>query len=320
MKSSYLKIAFGIAVLLILFYQVDIGKAATALSGTNFAVLASSLLVVPLTMALRFVRWKMIISNSGVKIPLASVSKIYLKGFFFATITPGKVGDIVKFRYLSKSHGVSAGKALSLSVLDRILDMAVIIALGVYGIYLVSGSFTGYGMVGILATCAIFFGLVVLIFSRRFFTRTVGYFLAKIGWVRTRVSARDMEKDRVIEEMYEPFKSLRKNKKIAAILLLMSLIIWLTLALNVQIIILALGTGYFDIITVLTFVCAAAIISLIPITVSGVGTREATFIFLFSFVGIGYEHALLASLIYYISNQIVPAIFGWAAFMGKEKK
>ena len=57
------------------------------------------------------------------------------------------------------------------------------------------------------------------------------------------------------------------------------------------------------------------LISFIPITISGLGTREAMLIFLFSLLGLSSEHAVTYSLLVFSVFYIGGALFGLVAWM-----
>jgi hypothetical protein len=63
------------------------------------------------------------------------------------------------------------------------------------------------------------------------------------------------------------------------------------------------------------FLPLGALIQLIPITVSGLGTREATLIFLFSLLGIPAQDVVVFSLLLLFISTILPATVGLFLFL-----
>lgn len=61
----------------------------------------------------------------------------------------------------------------------------------------------------------------------------------------------------------------------------------------------------------------SSLMSLIPITISGIGTRDATLIFLFSLLGLTKEAAVSFSIIFLSIVYITTAIFGGIAWWKK---
>jgi uncharacterized protein (TIRG00374 family) len=66
----------------------------------------------------------------------------------------------------------------------------------------------------------------------------------------------------------------------------------------------------------------ANIIAFIPITAAGLGTREATLVFLFSFFGMPPEKAIVISLAGHILTDVVTGFYGFiiSIFEAKDKK
>jgi len=56
------------------------------------------------------------------------------------------------------------------------------------------------------------------------------------------------------------------------------------------------------------FLPLSTIVELIPVTISGFGTREATLIFFFSFLGISASSAIIFSLLYIFTGWIFALI------------
>jgi hypothetical protein len=65
----------------------------------------------------------------------------------------------------------------------------------------------------------------------------------------------------------------------------------------------------------------ASLISLIPVTVSGFGTREGTLIYLFSLYGIADETTVAISLGGYVVTMLIPSFIGGAlSFLRNKSK
>jgi uncharacterized protein (TIRG00374 family) len=62
------------------------------------------------------------------------------------------------------------------------------------------------------------------------------------------------------------------------------------------------------------------LVEIIPISVSGIGTREAAVIFFFSAVGIGSAEAVAFSIMYLIAGTYLTALVGFAAWLANPAK
>jgi uncharacterized protein (TIRG00374 family) len=79
------------------------------------------------TYLLRYARWHWLLARAGHRTPVVSGLLAYLSGFAF-TATPGKVGELVRIRYLLPM-GVPPWKTLAAFVYERALDLLVLMVL-----------------------------------------------------------------------------------------------------------------------------------------------------------------------------------------------
>lgn len=76
---------------------------------------------------LRYARWHWLLYRAGNKTPVVVGLLAYLAGFAF-TATPGKVGELVRIRYLAPL-GVAPWKVLAAFVYERAFDLIVVLLL-----------------------------------------------------------------------------------------------------------------------------------------------------------------------------------------------
>lgn len=76
---------------------------------------------------LRFLRWQALLTLAGYRLPAGLSLVCYLAGFAF-TATPGKVGELIRIRYLAQL-GVPSGRVLSASVFERLCDLFAVLLL-----------------------------------------------------------------------------------------------------------------------------------------------------------------------------------------------
>lgn len=79
------------------------------------------------TYMLRYARWHWLLSRAGHRTGAVQGFLAYLSGFAF-TATPGKVGELVRIRYLLPM-GVPAWRTLAAFVFERALDLVVLMVL-----------------------------------------------------------------------------------------------------------------------------------------------------------------------------------------------
>lgn len=87
------------------------------------AMLAASLL----SYFIRFLRWHQLLVKSGYRVRFGTSLSAYVAGFAF-TATPGKIGELVRIRYLQDA-GVPPGRTLAAFIFERALDLVAVLAL-----------------------------------------------------------------------------------------------------------------------------------------------------------------------------------------------
>jgi uncharacterized protein (TIRG00374 family) len=127
---------------------------------------AWSTAVIALAMAagnygLRVVKWEMYLRILGVRIPFWESVKIFLSGFSL-TVTPGKVGEVLKSYLLRESHGIPMARTAPIVVAERVTDLIALMALALVGV-----SELGGGKRVIVAAGVLVGVFLVVVSSRR---------------------------------------------------------------------------------------------------------------------------------------------------------
>lgn len=310
--ASALKLLFGLILLMILFSIVGLDKAIMVVSRANASLLFLALLVTPLSMALRVKRWSIILGSCGIILPFKTVAKGYLKGFVLGTVTPGKVGDLSKFYFLSKMSGVSKSTALLASVADRLFDLLVIMLLSVLGVIMIRvPSEVAVSVVFVSFTSAIVF--LFFVFSEKIASIISKLFVRIAGLL----GFAGVLPDSSLVVMQRSLKVLLRKPGMLLSAVLLSICIWLSLAFQATLILLSFGVSV-GFVEILVFICVAAVVALVPVTVSGMGTRDAAFVLLLGSLGVGASYALMFSIAYFLFGQIIPSLVGWVLFVRGE--
>jgi len=84
--------------------------------------------------ALRFVKWEVFLRQLGVRIALSHSLGIYLAGFAL-TVTPGKVGEVLKSYLLKRSEGVAIARTAPIVLAERVTDLVACLLLVVAGVF-----------------------------------------------------------------------------------------------------------------------------------------------------------------------------------------
>src|SRR6476646_4001914 len=82
---------------------------------------------------LRFVRWQLYLRRQDVHVPVASSAIVFGAGLSLS-ITPGKLGELVKSFLLREMHGVPAARTAPIVVAERVTDLVALLVIAVAGV------------------------------------------------------------------------------------------------------------------------------------------------------------------------------------------
>jgi uncharacterized protein (TIRG00374 family) len=127
MKIKRASISLGIVTLLYLsaLIWVDSSKNIFQLLPEIVTVFPVLLLLAALSYILRYIRWHWLLFRAGYSVKAGLGFLSYISGFAF-TATPGKVGELVRIRYL-KQLGVPHYSVISAFVFERAFDLVVVL-------------------------------------------------------------------------------------------------------------------------------------------------------------------------------------------------
>lgn len=114
------------------------------------------LAVTGVSLLLRFLRWHWLLYRIGHRLRLGPSAAAYAAGFAF-TATPGKVGELLRIRYLT-AMSVSPTHVIAAFVFERLIDLVTVLALALplaleFSVFRVAAAFVGIvvAIVGVLA-------------------------------------------------------------------------------------------------------------------------------------------------------------------------
>lgn len=301
LKSNFFRFIFRFFVsailLFFIFRFIEIDKVYKELINVNIFYIILSVLFLIFPLYFKVARWKNIIQIFKIHIGMTSVLSYTLISFAYAFITPGRVGEFVKVKFLADKTGIGYLKSFTTVVTEKIFDvliMALLVFLGFsflreilpwsnYFIYL----FIFYLL--ILVLVFVYFDRVMLLVSSLF-----------------------------PKKYKESIRSFPITRLVYAKLMLFSLFFWIALSVQAVFILKALG-GSIPLLLMMGFVPLMAFSSMLPISIGGFGVREAVAIYLLSIAGIPIEKSAVFSLIYALITLGIPAIMGAILNIKKEK-
>ncbi|MFA6215850.1 MAG: lysylphosphatidylglycerol synthase transmembrane domain-containing protein [Patescibacteria group bacterium] len=123
----------GFIILALIAWKMDFSTIFESLKNANYVLaLMATLLVIPL-LFIKSWRWNYLKNVQGIKYKLVDSFIIYNIGFLIGIITPGKIGEITKIFYLKKEN-FSTGKLMVSIFMDRFFDIIYLLIFGYIGI------------------------------------------------------------------------------------------------------------------------------------------------------------------------------------------
>lgn len=127
-----LGLLLGVAVWAGLLFYGDVGEIVAATRTIPLDILLGSLVLSTLNYFVRAVRWQGFLRTVGVRLPMGESTLVCLAGLSM-TLTPMKVGEILKSALLKRSRGISIARTAPVVFAERITDLAAMVLLGSVG-------------------------------------------------------------------------------------------------------------------------------------------------------------------------------------------
>lgn len=262
----------------------------------NPAVFIASLCIYIISIFFSSLRWKLLIIQP---MKTKKLFSLYMIGSFFNVYLPGIVGgDAVKAYYLHKelsrqtSHSHFTAHPLPFTIASVFMDRYI-----------------GFSALLFISMIAFPIGFKYLDETPLGWLVPMVFFLFLSGSIVV-FKARTGEKIRFLFNIYEYFTFYSSKRNILIKAFLYSIIIQILNIFSVYILSKGLSMNI-SFTTLMIFVPIIIVISFIPVSISGVGLREGSFVFLLGIIGIQPSLAMTLSLLWFLS---VVAASLWGLF------
>ncbi|MEA2053980.1 MAG: lysylphosphatidylglycerol synthase transmembrane domain-containing protein, partial [Candidatus Thermoplasmatota archaeon] len=222
-----------------------------------------------------------------------------LIGLFYGTVTPLWLGDYVRIPYLREESDAPFGKCTSNIIIDQIMEFGGLFILALAGSIVLFKHFSS--LFFIFFSFFISFISVAIFLKKKERSEKLLKIIYKI-FIPEKLKASMMNE---FNAFYEDMPSVK------SLILPLLIGIFSYILFFVQIYILALSFSInIPLINFILIYPVASLIGLIPITVSGLGTREYALIHIFSIYGIPSDVTVAISLSGYVITMLIPSIIG----------
>ncbi|MEE9176051.1 MAG: lysylphosphatidylglycerol synthase transmembrane domain-containing protein [Thermodesulfobacteriota bacterium] len=290
---------FGIILFIYLVLKIGITDIFEGLKFVKPSYLFLSIALVIPYIILQTLNWTILLKKQNWKLDFVYLFKVYLIGVFYGAITPGKAGFILKVSYLADETGESLSNCSVSIILQRVLDFMALSFLAVIG----AGLLISYNSNLFLTLLLLFF--IIISFFLFFMNEDLTRKFLRI--IHSNIVPSTMKNS--TKESFNSFYSELPEIKELVFPFLLAIFNWIYIYTVAYIITLSLSLNvpYFELVSILAL---TTIVILIPITISGFGTREASLLILMSRYNAPLESIILFSFLMYVINTLFPASLG----------
>ncbi len=281
---NFIRLFLGIFIIILLFWKIGAENIINVLFKANLKYVFLAFVMSWLTLLLAATNVHMLVSTIK-KISFFKIFKYYLLSWSTGLVSPGKFGEFSLVYYL-RAENIPMGKSSVTSLLEKLGSVVVVFSFASFGFVLFFDFNTALKislimMACIILACSIFFS----------------------------PKGREMIKKYVLRKYSSHFKGFSqtlnlfftKKKMTIFYLLMMSILKWTTGVFFYVLIFKAFGVEI-DYFAVLLISSMTVIVSILPITTSGLGIRESISIFFYNSVGIQSDIVFSMHLIALVIN------------------
>ncbi len=272
----FIKLAVSSLSLYVVFSKIDVREFASIFAKIGILYFVLAALPYVAAQAVSTWRWKLLLPEH---FRFGRLFSLYMIGSFFNSFLPGVIGgDAVKAYYLNKD-----ARKISLTLASVFMDRY----LGYVGLMIIGISAFpfAYSYFGTSPFRWIMPGIFVA-----FVIASVLFFGLKLG-----------RKIGSVSEIYEYFGRLKSRKDVIVKAVFLSFVVQLLNFLMVVILAMAMGEDI-PLILLCVFLPIIITVATVPISVSGLGVREGSFVLLLGLIGVRPELATSLSLSWFFAN------------------
>jgi len=300
----------GIVLFIYTIYTLDFGEIIDSFLSVSPILIAISLTLTIPRLIIRNYAWQIIQKEHKIKLTFFQSLKIFLIGYFYGSITPGYVGQLMRVPYMKEKTGEPYGKLFVNSFIETIVHTLSLYAMIFIGALLVIGTFPE--LFGIIIIWIVILTVIILYFIKK--ERGEKLFRILMKYLIPKKLKNEFYK--FAETFYSDFPKI--NKLILPVIL--GIFTWILIFSQEYIIVLSLELDIPYLYFLLLFPVANAV-GFIPITFAGLGTRELTAVFLFSTIFLVPEAKIfVVSLLGFIITDIFTGFIGFILTLTEAKK
>ena len=265
---------------------------------------AAGLFLLSLVYIAKSYRWHTLNSSFGIKTSWRMALVFYLSAGFLSVITPGRLGEFAKIFFLKRKYGIDTSAATSSVILDRVWDVLILsLCASLSIVMLFSGPETG--LLSLLLMGAFFLASLLVVLVPAVLFKPLLLISGRFKGIHSK-----------LEDLYMLWN--RNRFKHFGSSLLITLISYV--ALFIIPFIFSAGTSFpLQFKAAVGAVSISNILSFIPITIAGFGTRELVFSEVWKLSQYPKEVAISISTCYFIVTYLGSLLVGGVVYLANLK-
>lgn len=302
--QNTIKVVIAIVLLFILITRLDTKQMIYSLTQANISLLLLATVIFLARNIFAAIRWQLLLAIKGIKHSLILLTRYYLIGAFFSLFLPSAVGGDIVRAYYSTRESSNVIINITAVIVERIIGLIAILSFALGALVLSTRLFNNeiinwvslIGVMLLISTYVLFF--IDLDFLQR-------YKLSKL---------------KLVKGLLSYIVTIQQYKHQPRVLLSafgISILYQLLAVLSYYISSLAIGeTLGFNIFLIVFAI--TSVLSMVPVSLGGIGVREGSMTFLLIMVGVNKDSAGLISLIG-LFFFLIQGVVGVIAFLSGPK-
>jgi glycosyltransferase 2 family protein len=275
-----------------LVWKIDIGQTADEIASSNPLYVLAAVAIYVLTLVPMAWRWQVLLASKGVHEPLGWLTRLYLIGYAASQVLPtGVGGDAVRIVEHVRRRPNVKGETAGAVLMERVVGSAGILIVVAIGLALAVGRYDNLGpFIWVEVACVI----LLLAFGLVLFSRRANSFLQEHVFPRGRA----IRLHRPLSAVWTALHGYRSQKRALALALAATIGVQFVRMLAIWLCGEAVGVD----VSPLVYVILGPLlflVTMIPVTVNGLGVRESFFVFFLDRFGVPADSAFAAGFLFF---------------------
>ncbi|MCL5291244.1 MAG: flippase-like domain-containing protein [Actinobacteria bacterium] len=290
----FVKLAISAGLIALIAYRIDWAEYADLVESSTPSFLSGAFVVAVLAIVLSAYKWRLLVVSLGMEAPFRFLVSSYFVGLFFNNFMPSNIGgDVV--RVMQLAGRTRNGPASTASVVaERVIAASSLGAIALLALAL------NYTAVRRFALLIVAFGVVCIAVTAfclagRQLERIVSRFPSKLA--------------AKLEEFFRALAGTLDDRTTLWRVLVLSIAFHAMVVLMNVLIFKAMGLSV-PLARCLAFIPVISALSMLPVSINGLGIREISYVYFFGQAGVSTTQAVAASLYFYIMVTLTSLIGG----------